>query len=207
MEISTPFVSIRGILSTIGLKKTNAYVINGVLMLITFFFCRILMWPYLYWWYSNEKNITFLQVSDPTKMCIRLRPAPPGRVISSNNKFYSLLYFAGDFVVTINMPNWNSDTVLTSALLVLFDDTWCCKGNKINTFICEKAKTDYFVIISDIFKEIHKEVDRVNYLKFDDNDGAWEKLMAVKFKFLWKTRTRNVFFKGFSHKRGCCRFF
>lgn len=59
MEISTPFVSIRSILSILNLKKSTLYVVNGLLMLVSFFICRILMWPMLYWWYSRiiQKNV------------------------------------------------------------------------------------------------------------------------------------------------------
>lgn len=63
MELSTPFVSIRGILSTIGLKDSTAYVINGLIMLGTFFVCRVLMWPYVYYWYSGLVQMSVLQVS------------------------------------------------------------------------------------------------------------------------------------------------
>lgn len=53
MELSTPFVSVRSVLSIFGLKQSKAYVINGIAMLVSFFFCRILMWPYVFWWYSG----------------------------------------------------------------------------------------------------------------------------------------------------------
>lgn len=63
MEISTPFVSIRSILSIFGMKDSKAYVINGIVMMVTFFLCRIVMWPYLYYWYSQIVNVTFWQAS------------------------------------------------------------------------------------------------------------------------------------------------
>ncbi|GAB0092952.1 uncharacterized protein DMENIID0001_080040 [Sergentomyia squamirostris] len=61
MEASTPFVSLRSILSTMGLKSSNLYVINGVLMLVTFFVFRILMLPFVFYWYSQTVNLPFLR--------------------------------------------------------------------------------------------------------------------------------------------------
>ncbi|XP_013104752.1 uncharacterized protein LOC106085189 [Stomoxys calcitrans] len=61
MEFSTPFVSLRSILSTLGLKETRTYIINGLVMLFSFFVCRVIMWPYVMWRYSVEINVTFLQ--------------------------------------------------------------------------------------------------------------------------------------------------
>ncbi|EDW72200.2 uncharacterized protein Dwil_GK10357 [Drosophila willistoni] len=52
MEFSTPFVSLRSILSTMRLKDSPAYIANGLLMLATFFVCRVCMWPYVMWRYS-----------------------------------------------------------------------------------------------------------------------------------------------------------
>lgn len=63
MEFSTPFVNFRGILSILQLKDSKAYVVNGLLMLVTFFIFRLAMWPYLYYWYSGIANMGFIQVS------------------------------------------------------------------------------------------------------------------------------------------------
>ncbi|XP_017052150.1 ceramide synthase [Drosophila ficusphila] len=52
MEFSTPFVSLRSILSTMRLKNSRVYIANGLLMLATFFVCRVCMWPYVMWRYS-----------------------------------------------------------------------------------------------------------------------------------------------------------
>lgn len=52
MEFSTPFVSLRSILSTMRLKESRIYIANGLLMLATFFVCRVCMWPYVMWRYS-----------------------------------------------------------------------------------------------------------------------------------------------------------
>lgn len=72
MELSTPFVSVRSILSTIGLKDSTAYVVNGLLMLGTFFVCRVLMWPYVYYWYSGLVQMTVFQVSIIYRNVIRV---------------------------------------------------------------------------------------------------------------------------------------
>lgn len=60
MEASTPFVSFRSILSTLGMKEHRYYVINGILMMATFFIFRILLLPYLFLWYSNTINVPVL---------------------------------------------------------------------------------------------------------------------------------------------------
>lgn len=60
MEASTPFVSFRSILSTLGMKEHRFYMVNGILMLVTFFIFRILLLPYLLLWYSNTVNVPFL---------------------------------------------------------------------------------------------------------------------------------------------------
>lgn len=60
MEASTPFVSLRGILSKIGLKDTPIYVVNGLMMLTVFFICRIAMFPYVIYMYSMSVNLDFI---------------------------------------------------------------------------------------------------------------------------------------------------
>uniref|UniRef100_A0AAG5DM20 TLC domain-containing protein n=1 Tax=Anopheles atroparvus TaxID=41427 RepID=A0AAG5DM20_ANOAO len=61
MELSTPFVSFRSILSVMGLKQSKAYVINGLLMLVTFFWCRVFLMPYVCYYYSQVVNKPFLE--------------------------------------------------------------------------------------------------------------------------------------------------
>lgn len=63
MEASTPFVSVRGILSKIGLKDSPIYVINGLIMLAVFFICRIAMFPYVIYIYSLSIQKDFFTVS------------------------------------------------------------------------------------------------------------------------------------------------
>jgi len=47
MEASTPFVSIKHILSHIGLNNSFVYMVNGLCLMIVFFFCRIAILPYI----------------------------------------------------------------------------------------------------------------------------------------------------------------
>lgn len=70
MELSTPFVSVRSILSTLQLKETSAYIVNGLAMLVTFFVCRVMMWPSLYYWYGQMVGLNMWQaVSSLPRTC------------------------------------------------------------------------------------------------------------------------------------------
>ncbi|RZC39332.1 protein FAM57A [Asbolus verrucosus] len=60
MEASTPFVSLRGILSKIGLKSSNLYVINGLVMLGTFFICRVAMFPCVIYLYARTVDLDYI---------------------------------------------------------------------------------------------------------------------------------------------------
>lgn len=86
MEFSTPFVSIRSILSTMGLKNTRIYIINGITMLITFFICRIFMWPYVFYWYSEVINRPFVQVSRSIVFFLDMRWKPVSCNLFSKQK-------------------------------------------------------------------------------------------------------------------------
>uniref|UniRef100_A0A182YEC0 Uncharacterized protein n=1 Tax=Anopheles stephensi TaxID=30069 RepID=A0A182YEC0_ANOST len=61
MELSTPFVSFRSILSVMGLKQSKLYVINGLVMLVTFFWCRVFLMPYVCYYYSQVVNKPFFE--------------------------------------------------------------------------------------------------------------------------------------------------
>ncbi|XP_058838968.1 TLC domain-containing protein 3A isoform X1 [Topomyia yanbarensis] len=61
MELSTPFVSFRGILSILGLKESKVYVLNGLVMLVTFFWCRVFLMPYVCYYYSQVVNLPFFE--------------------------------------------------------------------------------------------------------------------------------------------------
>lgn len=80
MEVSTPFVSLRSILSKMKLKESRIYLINGLLMIATFFIFRIVMLPYIFYWYSEVVNKPFfvsingLPRSCKIGMCILFLP-------------------------------------------------------------------------------------------------------------------------------------
>ncbi|KAI5633513.1 TLC domain-containing protein [Phthorimaea operculella] len=63
MEVSTPFVSFRSILSRLKLKASRAYLVNGVLMLLTFFFCRVLSLPYVMLLYARVLGLPYFEAS------------------------------------------------------------------------------------------------------------------------------------------------
>lgn len=63
MELSTPFVSARGILSRMRLKSSRLYIVNGILMLLTFFVCRVLSLPYVCLLYSRVIGLSYVDVS------------------------------------------------------------------------------------------------------------------------------------------------
>jgi hypothetical protein len=54
LEASTPFVSLRKILAILGLQKSNWYIINGLIMTLVFFACRVIFFPVVYYLYSVE---------------------------------------------------------------------------------------------------------------------------------------------------------
>lgn len=72
MEFSTPFVSFRSILSILNLKKTKIFVINGLLMLISFTIFRILMLPALLYYYSTVVSLPFLQACNKLPLGCKL---------------------------------------------------------------------------------------------------------------------------------------
>ena len=57
MEASTPFVSLRSILSDLGMKKTLCYFVNGIVMVSVFFLCRIVIYFAFYVVYSSQRGI------------------------------------------------------------------------------------------------------------------------------------------------------
>ncbi|XP_012287272.1 protein FAM57A [Orussus abietinus] len=61
MELSTPFVSLRGILSRLKMKATNLYRTNGLIMILTFFICRVAMFPYLCYVYSQIIGLPYFE--------------------------------------------------------------------------------------------------------------------------------------------------
>ena len=71
-EASTPFVSFRAILASLDLKKTLLYVVNGMMMVLVFFCCRILVYPIFYFAYARQRDIGFFTAvgSTPTNCAI-----------------------------------------------------------------------------------------------------------------------------------------
>ena len=87
MEASTPFVSARAVLELLGeiqlgtlsvywkipsifgleflgMKRSVPYMVNGIAMLVVFFFCRVLLMPYTYYLYGQQiggLNVILLQ--------------------------------------------------------------------------------------------------------------------------------------------------
>lgn len=59
MEASTPFVSLRGILAKMGLKESKWYIINGLVMLGTFFVFRVAMFPYVINLFAQAVGVDF----------------------------------------------------------------------------------------------------------------------------------------------------
>lgn len=61
-ELSTPFVSLGRILIQFKQQHTLLYKVNGILTLTTFFACRILLFPYMYWSYGQLQELSLYQV-------------------------------------------------------------------------------------------------------------------------------------------------
>jgi len=58
MESSTPFVSMRAILYNLNLRQSWIYVLNGLLMVIVFFLCRIAVYPWFYCVHAKANDLT-----------------------------------------------------------------------------------------------------------------------------------------------------
>lgn len=71
MELSTPFVSLRSILATMNLKDTRLYVVNGLTMVVFFFFFRICIVPYAFYWYASFANLNLFQVSNNLLLIVK----------------------------------------------------------------------------------------------------------------------------------------
>ncbi|KAM3863996.1 ceramide synthase-like [Diretmus argenteus] len=56
-ELSTPFVCLGKVLIQHKKQHTPLHKVNGALMLLTFFSCRVLLFPYLYYAYSRYASI------------------------------------------------------------------------------------------------------------------------------------------------------
>ncbi|NWV45892.1 FA57A protein, partial [Daphoenositta chrysoptera] len=56
-ELSTPFVSLGKILMQLKMQDTLLHKVNGILILVTFFLCRILLFPFMYAAYGRQVGI------------------------------------------------------------------------------------------------------------------------------------------------------
>ncbi|XP_072249169.1 TLC domain-containing protein 3A-like [Leuresthes tenuis] len=62
-EFSTPFISIGKIFIQLHLDNTRLHRINGFIVLLTFFTCRILLFPFMYWMYGRQFEIPLHRVA------------------------------------------------------------------------------------------------------------------------------------------------
>lgn len=62
-EFSTPFISIGKILIQLGLDGTCWHRLNGIVVLLSFFTCRILIFPFMYWMYGRQFGIPLHRVA------------------------------------------------------------------------------------------------------------------------------------------------
>lgn len=70
-ESSTPFVSLRAILSHLGLKSSLLYLLNGLAMVIVFPMCRIFIYGWFYYTYATMRNITIWEgVASTPRHCM-----------------------------------------------------------------------------------------------------------------------------------------
>eukprot|EP00092_Neocalanus_flemingeri_P018555 GFUD01020092.1.p1 GENE.GFUD01020092.1~~GFUD01020092.1.p1 ORF type:complete len:312 (-),score=45.39 GFUD01020092.1:162-1097(-) len=72
IESSTPFVSLRVILVHLQQKESLLYVVNGILMLVSFFLCRVMLFPILYWWYSSVSGLSLITAILTVPMWVHL---------------------------------------------------------------------------------------------------------------------------------------
>ncbi|XP_063002563.1 TLC domain-containing protein 3A isoform X2 [Elgaria multicarinata webbii] len=61
-ELSTPFVSLGKILMQLKMQDSLLHKVNGVLILATFFLCRIVLFPYMYWAYARHMGLPAYEV-------------------------------------------------------------------------------------------------------------------------------------------------
>lgn len=59
MELSSVFVNFRFILVKINLKNSRIYILNGLCILFTFGFCRVLIFPIMYLIYALQQSSIF----------------------------------------------------------------------------------------------------------------------------------------------------
>ncbi|XP_034404511.1 TLC domain-containing protein 3A-like [Cyclopterus lumpus] len=62
-ELSTPFISMGKIFIQLGLDDTRLYRLNGVAVLLSFFTCRLLVFPFMYWMYGRQFGVPLHRVA------------------------------------------------------------------------------------------------------------------------------------------------
>lgn len=104
MELSSPFVNFRIILSKMGLKSTKLYLYNGIFMMIIFALVRVLVFPYMYLQYtfqqSNIQNITLYETFRKIPIACHLY----NLVIISPQIYWLSLMINGVFSVLAKRP-------------------------------------------------------------------------------------------------------
>ncbi|XP_007257018.3 ceramide synthase [Astyanax mexicanus] len=61
-ELSTPFVSLGKILIQLSMQECWLHKMNGGMVLLSFFLCRIVLFPYMYWVYGSHYGIPLYSV-------------------------------------------------------------------------------------------------------------------------------------------------
>ncbi|XP_008331283.1 protein FAM57B [Cynoglossus semilaevis] len=61
-ELSTPFVSLGKILIQLSLQECWLHKANGAMVLLSFFMCRIALFPFMYWMYGRHYGIPLYSV-------------------------------------------------------------------------------------------------------------------------------------------------
>ncbi|XP_070572975.1 TLC domain-containing protein 3A-like [Ptychodera flava] len=62
VEMANPFMHFRAILKQIGLENTRLGIANGLLLLVTFCVCRLLLFPFMYGIYGRTRNLSLWEV-------------------------------------------------------------------------------------------------------------------------------------------------
>jgi len=60
--MSWPSVNVWHAVAIFQMKSSQLYVINGLVMLVTFFFCRVVMFPYVLYLYSQLVGLSYWEV-------------------------------------------------------------------------------------------------------------------------------------------------
>ncbi|XP_024920269.1 TLC domain containing 3Ba [Cynoglossus semilaevis] len=61
-ELSTPSVCLSKVLIQFNKQKSLLHKVNGLVLMVTFFCCRVLLFPYLYYSYSRYVSVSLLTV-------------------------------------------------------------------------------------------------------------------------------------------------